>query len=111
MPHTTEELLLAAHVRELASRWLIADTPAHLVGPELRRQWRREHIDEYIAGATNELLRVAAVVKSVQAVAAAESRPQPAPRVVDSQPAPLQGADDVLFVNGRPLSASPVRRQ
>lgn len=111
MPHSTEELILAAHVRELASRWLIADTPAQLIGPELRRQWRREHIDEYIAGATHELVRVAGVMKSVQTVAAAEARPQPAPRAVDSQPAPLQGADDVLFVNGRPLSASPLRSQ
>lgn len=109
MHHSTQDLILAAHVRELASRWLIADTPAQLPDADARRHWRREHMDEYLAGATHELVRVAGLMKSVQSVA--ETRYSTSATRVDSQPAALHGNDDMIFVNGKPLSAVSASRQ
>ena len=64
MKHTTEELLLAASVRELVAGNLVASTPKGLTDAA-ETQWRNEHVEEYTKRTMKELSMFADVIKDL----------------------------------------------
>lgn len=63
MKNSTQDLLLAVAIRDLAIRRLVEDAPTGLNDVEFR-QWKTAHIGRYIKDAVQELDEIADIMKS-----------------------------------------------
>ena len=81
MKHSTQDLILAAHVRDLIAIRLSKDAPKD-VSDEARQAWIAEHAAAYTQSAIEELIttadRIAAALSNLGYRAAAAPTPQAA---------------------------------